>query len=176
MNDPEVCSDHVRYMQVARAKGDMEAVALAYRRYRSIVEDIPIAEEMLGAADADERELAQEELETLKRQKDEIEEKIRLLLLPKDPNDDKDVIVEIRAAAGGEEAKLFAGELYRMYSRYAERRKWKTELIDIAETGIGGILEVTFEIDGQGAYSQLKFEGGVHRVQRVPVTESAGRI
>ena len=176
MNDPEVCSDHVRYMQAARAKGEMEDVALAYRRYRSIVADIPVAEEMLGTADADERELAQEELETLKRQKEEIEEKLRLLLLPKDPNDDKDVIVEIRAAAGGEEAKLFAGELYRMYSRYAERRKWKSELIDVQETGLGGIQEVTFEISGQGAYSQLKFEGGVHRVQRVPVTESSGRI
>ena len=176
MNDPEVCSDHKRYMQAARAKGEMEAVALAYRRYRGIVEDIPVAEEMLAAADSDERELAQGELELLKRQKEEIEEKIRLLLLPKDPNDDKDVIVEIRAAAGGEEAKLFASEVFRMYSRYAERRKWKSELIDIQETGLGGIQEVTFEISGQGAYSQLKFEGGVHRVQRVPVTESSGRI
>ena len=176
MNDPEVCSDHVRYLQVARAKGEMEDVALAYKHYRSVMEDIPIAEEMLGAADSNERELAQEELETLKRQKEEVEEKIRVLLLPKDPNDDKDVIVEIRAAAGGEEAKLFASELYRMYSRYAERRKWKTELIDIQETGLGGLHEVTFEISGQSAYSQLKFEGGVHRVQRVPVTESSGRI
>lgn len=176
MNDPEVCSDHQRYRQVAQAKGEMEDVALAYRKYRSIIADIPVAEEMLGGADADERELAQEELETLKRQKEEIEETIRVLLLPKDPNDDKDVIVEIRAAAGGEEAKLFASELYRMYSRYAERRKWKAELIDIQETGLGGLQEVTFEIRGQRAYSQLKFEGGVHRVQRVPVTESSGRI
>ncbi|HLJ55569.1 MAG TPA: peptide chain release factor 1 [Chthonomonadaceae bacterium] len=176
MNDPEVCSDHQRYMAVARSKGEMEDVALAYRKYRGIVEDIPIAEEMLSGADAAERELAQEELETLKREKQEVEEAIRVLLLPTDPNDKKDVIVEIRAAAGGEEAKLFAGELFRMYMRYAERRKWKAELIDIQETGRGGVQEVTFEIRGQNAYSQLKFEGGVHRVQRVPVTESSGRI
>jgi peptide chain release factor 1 len=176
MNDPEVCSDHHRYLLVARAKGEMEDVALAYRHYRSVMEDIPVAEEMLSTADSDERELAHAELDLLKRQKEEVEEKIRVLLLPKDPNDDKDVIVEIRAAAGGEEAKLFASELYRMYLRYAERRKWKTELIDIQETGLGGLHEVIFEISGQAAYSQLKFEGGVHRVQRVPVTESSGRI
>ena len=176
LNDPEVCSDHKRYMQVAKAKNEMEQVAVSYKEYRRIVEDIPVAEEMIGGTEGDERAMAIEELETLKRQKEEMEEKIRVLLLPKDPNDDKNVIVEIRAAAGGEEAKLFAGELFRMYSRYAERRKWKSELVDLQETGIGGVQEVTFEIHGQGAYSQLKFEGGVHRVQRVPVTESSGRI
>lgn len=176
LNDPEVCSDHKRYMQVAKSKNEMEDVAVAYKEYRRIVEDIPVAEEMCGGTEGDERAMAIDELETLKRQKEEMEEKIRLLLLPKDPNDEKNVIVEIRAAAGGEEAKLFAGELFRMYSRYAERRKWKSELIDLQETGIGGVQEVTFEIHGQGAYSQLKFEGGVHRVQRVPVTESSGRI
>ena len=118
----------------------------------------------------------QEELENAKRKAEELELHIRLLLMPKDPKDDRNVIVEIRAAAGGEEAKLFAFELFRMYTRYAERRKWKTDIINLQETGIGGMQEVTFEIEGKGAYSQLKFEGGVHRVQRVPVTESSGRI
>jgi len=176
MNDPEFCSDHQRYMQAARAKGEIEAVAEEYKRYKRTLTDIADAESLLGGTDGEERAFYLEELETSKKRVEEIEAQIRLLLLPKDPNDDRDVIVEIRAAAGGEEAKLFAGELYRMYSRYAERRKWKTEVIDLQETGIGGVQEVTFEIDGKGAYSQLKFEGGVHRVQRVPVTESSGRI
>jgi peptide chain release factor 1 len=117
-----------------------------------------------------------EMLAALKQELESLEDEIRLMLLPKDPNDDRNVQMEIRAAAGGEEAKLFAGELFRMYTRYAERRKWKPEIIDIQETGIGGVQEVTFQIVGQGAFSQLKFEGGVHRVQRVPVTESSGRI
>ena len=176
INDPAFSSDYQLYMQAAKSKNEIEPVVLKYKKYKQILRDIPEAEEMLGMSDGADRETAHEMVDTLKIQRDAIEEEIRLLLMPKDPKDDRNVIVEIRAAAGGEEAKLFAGELYRMYSRYAERRKWKTELIDIAETGIGGILEVTFEIDGKGAYSQLKFEGGVHRVQRVPVTESAGRI
>ena len=176
INDPAFSSDYQLYMQAAKSKNEIEPVVLKYKHYKRIVADIPDAEEMLSMSEGADREVAHEMVDTLKIQRDAIEEEIRLLLMPKDPKDDRNVIVEIRAAAGGEEAKLFAGELYRMYSRYAERRKWKTQLIDIAETGIGGILEVTFEIDGQGAYSQLKFEGGVHRVQRVPVTESAGRI
>jgi peptide chain release factor 1 len=176
INDPAFSSDYQLYMQAAKSKNEIEPVVLKYKKYKQILRDIPEAEEMLGMSEGADREVAHEMVDTLKADRDRIEEEIRLLLMPKDPKDDRNVIVEIRAAAGGEEAKLFAGELYRMYSRYAERRKWKTELIDIAETGIGGILEVTFEIDGQGAYSQLKFEGGVHRVQRVPVTESAGRI
>lgn len=166
INDPEFSSDYQRYMQAAKSKNEIEPVALAYKSYKRTLEDIPVAEEMSMV----------EELEALKQERDRLEEEIRVLLLPKDPNDDRNVMVEIRAAAGGEEAKLFAGELYRMYSRYAERRKWKTDLLNIQETGIGGIQEVTFEIQGQGAYSQLKFEGGVHRVQRVPVTESSGRM
>lgn len=176
LNDPEFSSDYQRYLQAKKAQMEIEGVALAYRKYRQVLADIPEAEEMLDAAESGERELAQEMLESLKQQRDSLEDEIRLLLLPKDPNDERNVIMEIRAAAGGEEAKLFAGELFRMYTRYAERRKWKTELIDIQETGIGGVQEVTFEIIGQGAYSQLKFEGGVHRVQRVPVTESSGRM
>ncbi len=176
INDPAFSSDYQLYMQAAKSKNEIEPVVLKYKHYKRILSDIPDAEEMLGMSEGADRETAHEMLDTLKTQRDVIEEEIRLLLMPKDPKDDRNVIVEIRAAAGGEEAKLFAGELYRMYSRYAERRKWKTELIDIDETGIGGVQAVTFEIDGQGAYSQLKFEGGVHRVQRVPLTESAGRI
>ncbi len=177
LNDPEYSSDYQKYMQGKKAQMEIEGVALAFREYRQVVKDIPEAEEMLGlAGESGERELGIEMLEGLKKQKEELEEKIRMMLLPKDPNDDRNVQMEIRAAAGGEEAKLFAGELFRMYTRYAERRRWKTEVIDIQETGIGGVQEVTFLIVGQGAYSQLKFEGGVHRVQRVPVTESSGRM
>ncbi|MCS6775634.1 MAG: peptide chain release factor 1 [Chloroherpetonaceae bacterium] len=166
INDPEFCSDYQRYMQAARARNEIEEVVHTYRQYRRVLEDIPVAEEM---------EMT-EELEALKRERDELEQRLKVLLLPKDPNDERNVIVEIRAAAGGEEAKLFAAELFRMYLRYAERRRWKTEVLDIQETGLGGVQEVVFKIEGQGAYSQLKFEGGVHRVQRVPITESSGRI
>lgn len=176
INDPEFCSDYQKYMVAAKNKSEIEDVVSAYKEYKRTLDDIPVAEEMLGMADGDEKVFYQEELENAKRRAEELELHIRKLLMPKDPNDDRNVIVEVRAAAGGEEAKLFAFELYRMYLRYAERRRWKTDLINIQETGIGGVQEVTFEIEGKGAYSQLKFEGGVHRVQRVPVTESSGRI
>ena len=176
INDPEFSSDYQRYMQAAKAKIEIAEVAQAYKEYKSVLQDIPVAEEMLGMADGAEREYYQAELEASKQKRTDLEEKIRLLLLPKDAKDDRNVIVEIRSAAGGEEAALFAAELFRMYQRYAERRKWKSELIDLQESGIGGVQAVTFEIEGKGAYSQLKFEGGVHRVQRVPVTESSGRI
>lgn len=176
LNDPEFVSDYKRYMQARKAANEIEPLVIKYKEYKQIEADIPEAEELLGMADGGEREDAIAMLEGLKQKREEVEEEIRILLLPKDPNDDRNVIVEIRAAAGGEEAKLFAGELFRMYTRYAERRKWKSEIINVQETGIGGVQEVTFEIEGQGAYSQLKFEGGVHRVQRVPVTESSGRI
>ncbi len=176
MNDPALSSDYQRYMAAAKASKEIEPVAAAYKEYKQLVADIPEAEELVDLSDGADHDAAQEMLEALKQQRDEKEEQIRLLLLPKDPNDDRNVFVEIRAAAGGEEAKLFAYELFRMYSRYAERRKWKTDLMSMQETGIGGLQEVTVKIDGQGAYSQLKFEGGVHRVQRVPVTESSGRI
>ncbi len=176
MNDPDFSSDYQNYMQAAKGKGEIESVATAYKEYKSTLQDIPVAEEMLGMADGEEREYYQAELEGAKTKAVTLEEHIRLLLMPKDPNDDRNVIVEIRAAAGGEEAKLFAFELYRMFIRYAERRKWKTDIISMQETGIGGLQETTFEIEGKGAYSQLKFEGGVHRVQRVPTTESSGRI
>jgi len=175
-NDPELCSDHQRYMQIVKMRGEIEAVAEAYKRYRGALRDIPEVEQMVGASDGADREAAIEMLDALKQERDDLEQHIRVLLLPKDPNDDKNVIVEIRAAAGGEEAKLFANELFRMYSRYAERQGWKVDVVSLQETGIGGVQEVVFEIQGKGAYSQLKFEGGVHRVQRVPVTEAKGRI
>jgi peptide chain release factor 1 len=176
INDPAFSSDYQRYMAAARASKEIEPVATAYKEYKQLLADVPEAEELVGMSEGADAVAAQEMLDNLKEQRDAKEEQIRVLLLPKDPNDERNVIVEIRAAAGGEEAKLFANELFRMYARYAERRKWKTEILSMQETGIGGVQEVTFEIDGQGAYSQLKFEGGVHRVQRVPVTESSGRI
>ncbi len=177
MSDPEVSQDYQKYMLAKKSQMEIEGVALAYRKYRQVLADIPEAEAMLSSSsESGERELGMEMLDELKTQKEQLTNEIRMMLLPSDPNDDRNVQMEIRAAAGGEEAKLFAGELFRMYMRYAERRKWKTEISDIQETGIGGMQEVTFQIVGQGAYSQLKFEGGVHRVQRVPVTESSGRI
>ncbi len=176
MNDPEYGADYQKYMQAAKAKGEIEEVAVAYKNYNRAAADVVSAEELIKGAEAEEREFYQEEMELARTQRDELEEQLRLLLLPKDPNDTKDVLVEIRAAAGGEEAKLFAGELFRMYTRYAERKGWKIEVHNVQETGIGGVQEVTFEIVGKGVFSQLKFEGGVHRVQRVPVTESSGRI
>ena len=176
MNDPEFSSDYQRYMQAAKAKSEIEDVACAYKEYKRTLDNIQVAEEMAEMAEGEEKDFFLQELEDNKRQRDELEEKIRLLLLPQDPNDERNVIVEIRPAAGGKEAELFAGELFRMYSRYAERRKWKVEVLDLEETGIGGVERVTFEIEGKGAYSQLKYEGGVHRVQRVPITESSGRI
>ena len=176
MNDPEFSTDYQRYMQAAKSKGEIQDVAEAYKAYNQTLADIPEAEELVSMSDGAEHEDAAEMLDGLRRQLDEQEQHVRLLLMPQDPNDERNVIMEIRAAAGGEEAKLFGYELFRMYARYAERRKWKTDVISMQETGIGGLQEVTFEIEGKGAYSQLKFEGGVHRVQRVPVTESSGRI
>ncbi len=176
VNDPDFSSDYQRYTLAAKAMNEMRDVVTVYRDYNHTLADIPVYEEMVGMVEGIEREQMGAELEALKVKRDDLENQIQMLLLPKDPNDDRNVIVEIRAAAGGEEAKLFTSELFRMYSRYAERRKWKAEVLNIQETGIGGVQEVTFEIEGKGAYSQLKFEGGVHRVQRVPVTESSGRI
>ncbi len=176
INDPAFSSDYRQFMTAARARNEIREVVEAYRNYRGILNDLPEAEELISLSDGQERIEAQRLLDTLKEERDVLEEKLRILLLPTDPNDERNVIVEIRPAAGGEEARLFAGELLRMYLRYAERRKWKTEILSMQETGMGGIQEVTFQIEGQGAYSQLKYEGGVHRVQRVPVTESSGRI
>ena len=174
--DPNITSDIDDYRRVAKQHNDLGEVVTTFRRYKAAVRQIAETEEMLhGPLDQDMREMAQAELDELKASKADLELKLKLLLLPTDPNDDKDVIVEIRAGTGGEEAALFAGELLRMYMRFAERQGWKFELASTSETGIGGIKEAIMEIHGQGAYSKLKFEGGVHRVQRVPATESGGR-
>jgi peptide chain release factor 1 len=176
INDPEFSSDYQRYMTARKAQSEIEDVVLAYQQYKRVEQDVADAKEMLKTAEGEERSFYQEELEKAERKQEELAQQIRLLLLPKDPNDERNVIVEIRPAAGGEEAKLFAAELLRMYIRYAERRKWKVDILSLQETGLGGVQEAVFEIQGKGAYSQLKYEGGVHRVQRVPVTESNGRL
>lgn len=174
MVDSEVVSDHQRYMRVHKAWSDLTEVVTAYRDYKRTLKEMAESEELLD--DQEMRELAQADLETLRPKRDQLEATLRALLLPSDPNDEKNVIVEIRPAAGGEEAALFSGDLTRMYTRYAERRGWKIEILSAQESGIGGFSDVVLSIQGRGAYSQLKFESGVHRVQRVPVTESGGRI
>ncbi len=177
LGDPATMEDMGEYQRVAKQHNDLTTVVTEYRKFKDSVRQIAETEEMLhGQLDDDMRSMAQEELDGLKATKRDLEEVLRVLLLPKDPNDDKNVILEIRAGAGGEEAALFAGQLLRMYMRYADRMGWKYEFISTSETGIGGYKEAIVEINGQGAYSKLKFEGGVHRVQRVPATESGGRI
>lgn len=174
MAQPEVYSDSVAYAKLAKDQKELAPVVDAYRRYKKFLNDSEGAKELL--ADPEMREMAQEELEEAKAGIERTLEELKLLLLPKDPNDDKNVIVEIRGGAGGDEAALFASSLYRMYTMYAEGKRWKTEIANISETGIGGIKEISFIIEGEGAYSRLKFESGVHRVQRVPETEAQGRI
>ena len=176
MNDPEFCSDHTRYMNAAKAHSELRPVAESYIAYKRALADVADASEFLNAADPSERDFYHEELEAARKRRDDLTEHVRILLLPKDTNDDRNVFVEVRAAAGGEEANLFASEVFRMYTRYAERVGWKTEVQEFHETGIGGVQDVTFKIEGRGAYSRLKYEGGVHRVQRVPATETKGRI
>ncbi len=174
MLDPETIANIQRYHQINKAWSDLEPVVTTYRRYKDVERQIVGAEELLD--DPTMRDLAEAELADLRAERARIEDQLRLLLLPKDPNDEKNVIVEIRPAAGGEEAALFAGDLLRMYLRFAERKGWKAEILSAQESGIGGFSDVVLSIQGKGAYSQLKFESGVHRVQRVPLTESSGRI
>ena len=177
MSDPAIFGDQKEYQKVAKAHSSLTDLITVYREYRKVLEDKASTEEMLhGHLDNDMRDLAQADFEDLKARETELEQKLMVLLLPKDPNDDKGVFIEIRAGTGGDEAALFAGELLRAYTRYAERKHWKTELMSASETGIGGYKEAILAIDGKGAYSELKYEGGVHRVQRVPETESGGRI
>ncbi len=176
MNDPVFSSEYQNYMNARKAANEIEPVVQAYQNYKRAEQDESEAEEMLSGADSEERLFYMAELDQARKKQEEMEEEIRTLLLPVDPNDERNVLVEIRAAAGGEEAKLFAGELFRMYLRYAERQRWKSDIISLQETGIGGVQEVVFEVKGHRAYSHMKYEGGVHRVQRVPVTESSGRI
>ncbi len=175
--DPEIAADYQRAAKVAQEQAELREIVETFRRYKKVVKEIEDAMEMIELEeDPDMRELAEAELKDLKKQKVELEETLRTLLLPKDPRDKKNVIMEIRAAAGGDEAALFAADLFRMYTRYAERQGWKVDVLSSSRSGIGGYKEIIFLIKGQGAYSRLKYESGVHRVQRVPVTESQGRI
>ena len=174
---PDVTSDQNRFRKLMKEQSDLTPLVEAYTQYKKANQDIADSLEMLDEENDEEmRDMLKEELSSAKAKVAELEEKIKILLLPKDPNDDKNVIVEIRAGAGGDEAALFAAELFRMYSHYAESRRWKVEVVNAEETGIGGMKEVEFMVTGQGAYSVLKYESGVHRVQRVPETESGGRI
>ncbi len=177
LGDPAVIGDQPRFQRLAKAHADLEPVVEAYRRYRTLLSGAEEARALLqGGAEADMRELAEAELQDLAVKREKMEEELKLLLLPRDPADEKDIILEVRAGAGGDEAALFAAELVRMYSRFAESQGWKVEVLSCHQTGVGGVKEAILGIGGRGAYSRLKFESGVHRVQRVPVTESSGRI
>jgi peptide chain release factor 1 len=174
--DPALSSRPDELRSLGKEHSDLRPTVEAWRRYRAASDDVEQAKEMLSGSSADERSYLEDEIATQSEARDALAEEIAAALVPKDPNDDKDVIVEIRAGAGGDEAGLFAADLYRMYSRYAEQQRWKTEVLTSNETGVSGFKEVTFAVKGKGAYSRLKHEAGVHRVQRVPVTESSGRI
>ena len=177
MMDPELVQDLDEYQRVMKEHSDIEPIVFKYREYTSILEELEGANELIHEKlDDDMKDMVKEEIKGLEEDKINVEEDIRVLLIPKDPNDHKNVIVEIRGGAGGDEAALFAGVLFRMYSRYAERNNWKVDMMDSNEIGIGGFKEVIFMIKGKGAFSRLKYESGVHRVQRVPETESSGRI
>ena len=177
LNEPDVTANQERFRALMKEQSDLTPIVEAYREYKKCNQDIEDSLMMLDEEnDPDMREMLKEELNSAKTRVSELEEELKILLLPKDPNDEKNVIVEIRAGAGGDEAALFAAEIYRMYVRYAERQRWRVETMDVEEIGIGGMKYVSFMISGQGAYSRLKYESGVHRVQRVPVTESQGRI
>jgi peptide chain release factor 1 len=177
MMDPELINDLPEWQRVMKEHADIEPIVMKYREYTGIVEELEGAKEMLyEKLEDDMREMVKEEIKDLEESLISAEEELKILLIPKDPNDHKNVIVEIRAGAGGDEAALFAGVLFRMYSMYAESKNWKTEVMNTNSIGIGGYKEVIFMIKGKGAYSRLKYESGVHRVQRVPETESSGRI
>ena len=177
LNEPGVAEDAGRFQRLMKEQAELQPIADTYLAYKKNKETISDSLELLeGENDEEMREMLKEELAEARKKEDELEHQLKTLLLPKDPNDSKNVIVEIRAGAGGDEAALFAAEIYRMYVKYAESRRWKTEMLSLNENGIGGFKEVTFLLSGSGAYSRLKYESGVHRVQRVPETESGGRI
>jgi peptide chain release factor 1 len=177
LSDSEIVSDRNKMISLSKERSDLEEIIKVYEEYDSVLNDISENKEIINSeSDKELIEFAETELAELSLRKDKLEEKIKFILLPKDPNDDKDVIVEIRAGTGGDEAGLFAGDLFRMYSRYAELRGWKLEIIDISDTGLGGIKEVVFSLSGTSVYGDMKFESGVHRVQRVPDTEASGRV
>ena len=177
LNEPGVANDPARFQKLMKEQSELQPIVDAYKEYKACQQTVEESLMMLDEeSDEEMREMLKEELADAKSRIEELETELKILLLPKDPNDSKNVIVEIRAGAGGDEAALFAAEIYRMYVKYAESRRWKTELMSLNENGIGGFKEVTFMINGAGAYSRLKYESGVHRVQRVPETESGGRI
>ncbi len=177
LQEPDVANDQKRFRKLMKEQNDLSPIVEAYKEYKTCKQTIEDSLQMLEEeSDEEMRELAKEELNDAKARVEELERELKILLLPKDPNDDKNVIVEIRAGAGGDEAALFAAEIYRMYLHYAESKRWKVELVECEEIGIGGMKNVTFMINGNGAYSVMKYESGVHRVQRVPETESGGRI
>ncbi|MDY5700228.1 MAG: peptide chain release factor 1, partial [Lachnospiraceae bacterium] len=177
LHEPTVANNQERFRKLMKEQSELAPIVEAYTEYKKSKQDIEDSLSMLEMeSDEDMREMLKEELSDAKKRVEELEETMKILLLPKDPNDDKNVIVEIRAGAGGDEAALFASEIYRMYVHYAESRRWKVETMEVEEIGIGGMKSVSFMISGQGAYSVMKYESGVHRVQRVPETESGGRI
>lgn len=177
LSDPEVLSDREKVIKLSKERSDLEDIIKSYKELTDIINNIEGNKEIIAeGGEPDLIEMAESELEELEAKKNEIEEKIKLLLLPKVPDDNKNIIMEIRAGTGGDEAALFAADLYRMYSRYSEIKDWKIDLIDLSDSGLGGIKEVVFSVSGKNIYGNLKFESGVHRVQRVPLTESSGRV
>ena len=175
--DPDVYSDYERFKKLAKEKAELEPIVEKFREFKEVMERVAESRQIIDEEEDEELvELAKEELKELEKRQEELEKELKVLLLPKDPNDEKNIFLEIRAAAGGEEAALFAADLFRMYSRYAERKGWKVQVLDANVTGRGGFKEIVALIEGRGAYSRLKFESGVHRVQRIPETESGGRI
>ena len=176
LSDPVLPGKRREYSKVAKERAELEEIVACYREWKRTEQEIQANRELLGEEDEAIRDLAKEELALLRERKEQLEDRLKLLLLPKDPNDSKNVIFEIRAGTGGEEAALFAADLSRMYTRYAESRGWRVEVMSSSPTGLGGLKEIILLVEGKGAYSRLKFEGGVHRVQRVPVTEGSGRI
>jgi len=177
LSDPKIATDREKMISLTKERSDLTEIVEAYSKYATVLKNIEGNKEIIESVkDSELVSMAESELEELKAEKEKLEEEIKVLILPKDPNDDKGIIMEIRAGTGGEEAALFAGELFRMYSRYAEIRGWKIELIDINDTGLGGVKEAIFTVSGNNVFGDLKFESGVHRVQRVPETEGSGRV
>jgi len=176
LSDPDIINNREAYQKYVREHAELSKVVTVFRTYNQVLQDLDESTELLADGDSDIKDLAREEIASLTKKKESLEEDLKKLLVPKDPNDERNVIIEIRAGTGGEEAALFAGDLFRMYSKYAENRNWKVEVMSHHETGVGGFKEIIAMVHGKGAYSALKFESGTHRVQRVPTTETQGRI
>jgi peptide chain release factor 1 len=176
LSDPKIVSDQENYRKVSKAHRDLEPTVEKFRQYRKLRDAVADAKAMLAESDVEMREMAQAELEDLSPKLTAVEEELKLMLLPKDPNDDKNIVLELRAGTGGDEASLFVAEVFRMYLRFAEQHKWKVEILSQTDSDVGGLKDITAIIEGQGVYSQMKYESGVHRVQRVPATETQGRV